>query len=284
MKPRTKRAHFNIEMDNLMSTVKCNTLYLTPISKDGSRTLHGLENPVVSLRLLEESGIAIGRKQENDKKGGLYKLTSDRDKATDASMYPDYAVEFEGGIAADSTQMRETEGRIKLLSILAYLHMAGDSKMAPGRKGLESWFLNPPVAAKPYVWWHRVGSNFSKYGIAGDLEAIKATRIGEATIFNLTSAVRESHAPAGEWMVCRIGHATTGRKPHPVPDDMLGKVPEADKISEKQRTPYWKNVTGPAKQMTLAATPAAAPAKPNPGTVPSIQTANDLYTEFLPSK
>ena len=60
---------------------------------------------------------------------------------------------------------------------------------------LERDFLNPPTTSKPYVWWHWMGSNFSKYGITKDLEAMKAAGIGGATIFNLTSAVQESHAP-----------------------------------------------------------------------------------------
>jgi hypothetical protein len=60
---------------------------------------------------------------------------------------------------------------------------------------LENLFLNPPTSGKPYVWWHWMGSNFSKSGITKDLEAMKATGIGGATIFNLSSAVQESHAP-----------------------------------------------------------------------------------------
>jgi hypothetical protein len=53
---------------------------------------------------------------------------------------------------------------------------------------LESRFLNPPNLVKPYVWWHWMGSNFSKSGITKDLEAMKAEGIGGATIFNLSSA------------------------------------------------------------------------------------------------
>lgn len=40
-----------------------------------------------------------------------------------------------------------------------------------------------------------MGSNFSRSGITRDLEAMKATGIGGATVFNISSAVRESHAP-----------------------------------------------------------------------------------------
>jgi len=248
---------------------------------------------------------------------------------------------------------------------------------------LESRFLNPPATVKPYVWWHWMGPNFSQTGITKDLEAMKATGIGGATIFNLSSAVQESHAPtlnnpwpwqtyrspaywealrfaaaeaerlgleiglhntvgysttggpwideersmqhlvwssarvsggseitikleapefaqeedwgqtgrpisfyrdivvlavpadkeeittaevldlsskfnaekglkwnapAGDWIVYRIGHASTGREPHPVPDDVLGKVLEADKMSAEQSAFHWKHVIDPVKE------------------------------------
>jgi hypothetical protein len=247
---------------------------------------------------------------------------------------------------------------------------------------LENLFLNPPTSVKPYVWWHWMGSNFSKYGITKDLEAMKAAGIGGATIFNLSSAVQESYAPtlnnpwpaqtyrspayweamrfaaaeaerlgleiglhntvgysttggtwideercmqklvwsdtlvnggstltiklkkpefsqewdwgqtgraisfykdivvlavpadkkevaindviqisssydpdkglkwnvpAGQWIVYRMGHATTGAEPHPVPDELIGKVLEADKMSVEQSNRHWKNVIEPVK-------------------------------------
>ncbi|OYY17107.1 MAG: hypothetical protein B7Y69_11035, partial [Sphingobacteriia bacterium 35-40-8] len=56
-------------------------------------------------------------------------------------------------------------------------------------------FMKPPINAKPYVWWHWMGSNFSKSGITKDLEGMKKMGIGGATIFNLSSAVQESHVP-----------------------------------------------------------------------------------------
>ena len=248
---------------------------------------------------------------------------------------------------------------------------------------LEEQFLNPPTSAKPYVWWHWMGSNFSKEGITKDLEAMKEVGVGGATIFNLSSAVQESHyptlnnpwpeqtyrspaywealkhaaaeadrlgleiglhntvgysttggpwideersmqrlvwsdtivtggkelnlklkspmlvadegwgktgrtisffkdvvvlavpagkkeislnevvnltaefdtvkglnwkAPAGKWTIYRIGHASTGRPPHPVPDDLLGKVLEVDKMSVEQNTYHWDNVLNPVKE------------------------------------
>ena len=247
----------------------------------------------------------------------------------------------------------------------------------------EALFRNPPTSVKPYVWWHWMGSNFSTTGITKDLVAMKAEGIGGATIFNLSSAVQESHAPTlnnpwpeqtfrspaywealrfasaeadrlgleiglhntvgysttggpwideersmqhlvwsdttvvggsivslklkkpllvadegwgktgrkisfykdvtvlavpaerkeiqrsevfnltdkfnsaeelnwnmpdGKWIIYRIGHASTGRPPHPVPDDVLGKVLEADKMSVEQSNHHWNNVLDPFKE------------------------------------
>lgn len=248
---------------------------------------------------------------------------------------------------------------------------------------LEEDFQNPPVAARPYVWWHWMGANFSKDGITKDLEAMKAAGIGGATIFNLTSAVQDSqvptlnnpwpdqtyrspkywdalrhaaaeadrlgleigmhncvgysatggpwideprsmqrlvwstvevnggsevitnlpapalladegwgktgrqlsffkdvvvlavpagatnlalgevldltkhfsgagtlrwNAPVGKWTVYRLGRASTGRPPNPVPDDVLGRTLEAAKLSMEQTKFHWDNVINPVKE------------------------------------
>ena len=81
--------------------------------------------------------------------------------------------------------------RFQLLTIsLALAGMA-----AAAETSLEDMFNNPPVKTRPYVWWHWMGPNFSKEGITKDLEAMKEAGIGGATIFNITSAVQESHKP-----------------------------------------------------------------------------------------
>ena len=53
-------------------------------------------------------------------------------------------------------------------------------------------FATPKAEYGAYVWWHWMGSNFSKECITKDLEAMKEAGIAGATIFNLTSAVMES--------------------------------------------------------------------------------------------
>lgn len=56
-------------------------------------------------------------------------------------------------------------------------------------------FKQPTDEYRPHVWWHWLGSNFSKEGITKDLEAMKESGIGGATIFNIASSVQESHFP-----------------------------------------------------------------------------------------
>jgi hypothetical protein len=94
-----------------------------------------------------------------------------------------------------NNRVKHSISRVSLTScLLASLHAPVDG--APqASDDLESLFLNPPDSAKPYVWWHWMGSNFSRSGITRDLEAMKATGIGGATVFNISSAVQESHAP-----------------------------------------------------------------------------------------
>lgn len=82
-------------------------------------------------------------------------------------------------------------------NLLACVCFAASSQAAEMHRAedLEDVFRDPPVSARPYVWWHWMGPNFSESGITRDLEAMKDSGIGGATIFNLTSAVQESHAP-----------------------------------------------------------------------------------------
>ena len=80
--------------------------------------------------------------------------------------------------------------RYPIVSLLALAVFA-----TPVKADLEADFRSPPMAARPYVWWHWMGPNFTTDGITRDLEAMKASGIGGATIFNITSGVQESAAP-----------------------------------------------------------------------------------------
>ena len=82
--------------------------------------------------------------------------------------------------------------QFSVLSAIALLALSGTHSFADS---IEEDFENPPVAVRPYVWWHWMGTNISKEGITKDLESMKASGIGGATIFNLSSAVHESNVP-----------------------------------------------------------------------------------------
>lgn len=274
--------------------------------------------------------------------------------------------------------------KVRLLIQVSLCAQLLASSVSVGSAGtIEQDFQNPPVTARPYVWWHWMGANFSKAGITQDLEAMKAAGIGGATIFNLSSAVQESQAPTlnnpwpdqtyrspkywdalrhaaaeadrlgleiglhntvgysttggpwideersmqrlvwssveiaggapvvtnlpapvlvadegwgksgrkisffrdvavlavpsgvtnlgeadihdltksfsasgelrwatppGQWTVYRMCHASTGRPPHPVPDDVIGKTLEADKMSLAQTKFHWETVINPLKE------------------------------------
>ncbi|MEI7899742.1 MAG: glycosyl hydrolase [bacterium] len=55
-------------------------------------------------------------------------------------------------------------------------------------------------------------------------------------------------APPGAWNVYRIGYAFSGRQPSPMPDDVLNKAFEVDKMSAEQNRYHWQQVIEPLKQ------------------------------------
>lgn len=50
---------------------------------------------------------------------------------------------------------------------------------------LESGFQNPPIEARPMVWWHWINGNITKEGIRADLEDMKRVGIGGAQILDV---------------------------------------------------------------------------------------------------
>ena len=50
---------------------------------------------------------------------------------------------------------------------------------------LEKGFKNPPVEARPHVWWHWLDGHISKEGITKDLKAMAEQGIGGATILSI---------------------------------------------------------------------------------------------------
>ena len=85
---------------------------------------------------------------------------------------------------------------IRLLIIVALPSMLSAQSYVPETlQSLAEKFPAPGQDYHPHVWWHWLGSNFSKEGITKDLEAMQESGIGGATIFNITSSVQSSHYP-----------------------------------------------------------------------------------------
>ena len=79
-----------------------------------------------------------------------------------------------------------------LLLAFGLTALAGETTPPPD---LASQFASPPMKAKPYVFWHWMGADFSKTGITKDLEAMKEAGLGGAEIFNLGSEIENGPWP-----------------------------------------------------------------------------------------
>jgi hypothetical protein len=55
-------------------------------------------------------------------------------------------------------------------------------------------------------------------------------------------------APKGRWSIFRIGYASTMSCPHPVPDELIGKVMEVNKIDSEYTAYHWNQVLIPLKE------------------------------------
>src|SRR5262245_48099476 len=77
----------------------------------------------------------------------------------------------------------------------------------PGQQNVDNLkrdFLNPPLSARPRVWWHWMNGNITKEGIARDLEWMKRVGIGGLQNFDaelMTPKVVEQRLPymTPEW-------------------------------------------------------------------------------------
>ncbi|MDR1562820.1 MAG: hypothetical protein LBS54_07045 [Dysgonamonadaceae bacterium] len=87
--------------------------------------------------------------------------------------------------------------RLSIISaiILSPCSLNAQGSSAETLQTLAEKFYAPSDDYRPHVWWHWLGSNFQKEGITKDLEAMKESGIGGATIFNIASSVQNSHAP-----------------------------------------------------------------------------------------
>ena len=76
-----------------------------------------------------------------------------------------------------------------VVPVLAGGMLLASATAQAGSGQLENEFAAPPMAARPHVWWHWMGPDFSQSGITKDLEAMHASGIGGATIFNLGAEI-----------------------------------------------------------------------------------------------
>ncbi len=89
--------------------------------------------------------------------------------------------------------------RLSLVFVFGVLILLSACRSEPNEQeslqSLAEQFKTPADRYRPYVWWHWMGSNFSKEGITKDLETMKEAGIGGATIYQLSSGVQESYYP-----------------------------------------------------------------------------------------
>jgi hypothetical protein len=80
------------------------------------------------------------------------------------------------------------------LLLLTTTLFAQNEKQAIATPSLESVFENPPLSAKPHVYWYWISNNISKEGIRKDLEAMAKVGIGGVSI----AQIGYKDSPQGE--------------------------------------------------------------------------------------
>ena len=76
--------------------------------------------------------------------------------------------------------------------VLATVFTAVFALTGAATDGLARVFAEPPRDARPQVWWHWIGNNVTREGIANDLREMREAGIGGATIFTIATH-------AGDW-------------------------------------------------------------------------------------
>lgn len=77
--------------------------------------------------------------------------------------------------------------------------------------------------------------------------------VSTAQMLNLTAHM-DAHGqldytfPAGEWTVYRIGYTSTMANPHPLPDELIDRSLEADKMTARHTRFHWEHVITPLVQ------------------------------------
>jgi len=91
--------------------------------------------------------------------------------------------------------MRKFYSIFILFSALLSCHKADNQPYNESLATLSTNFPSPPDRYKPQAYWFWLGSNFSKYGITHDLEAMHDEGIGGVVIFNAPSWLDTLHNP-----------------------------------------------------------------------------------------
>ena len=78
-----------------------------------------------------------------------------------------------------------------------------------------------------------------------DMDVLDAARIIDVTKNMDAEGNFKWDAPEGNWTIYRIGHAPTMSNPHPLPDDLIGKVLEVDKMSLEFNRYHWDQMLTP---------------------------------------
>ena len=76
-------------------------------------------------------------------------------------------------------------GKYWLSTILGILMLLPMSRLNAAGPDLERGFLNPPDAAKPWVYWFWLNGNITREGITADLEAMKRAGVGGVLIMEV---------------------------------------------------------------------------------------------------
>ena len=129
-------------------------------------------------------------------------------------------------------------------------HLVSKSVTVEGGKRVSVGIPRP--APTVYRGWGNTGKSFNWFRDIAVLAAPASDDVDPAKVIDLTSSFKNDRldwdAPAGKWQIIRLAHAPTGASPHPVPDEVIGKTLEVDKLSLELNRYHWDQVIEPMKQ------------------------------------
>lgn len=112
----------------------------------------------------------------------------------------------------------------------------------------------PPPDLPPYKGWGAFGKTVpDKYDEISVVAIPCGNSYSNRDTYDLKKYLDKDNrltwkAPKGNWTIFRIGYASTMSCPHPVPDELIGKVLEVNKIDSAYTRYHWENVLNPLKE------------------------------------